>query len=1017
MAKNIKFQLTAISAKDLYASDSNGLSDPYFKIPHKQFGVTDIPGKKNRTKTIKKNLNPVWNHTFDVEFNPQLCKTMNIEVYDYDTLGSDDLIGSATLNIEWMKNRGQDTFEGWIPLNLTVKGQRIQKGSVNIKMVVKYRPENLPTLSQMIIQQPPGQPQAQPYPQQPYPQQMSQPPPGQAPHYQQPPYPSQQMSQPPLGQQPYPPQQGQQPYPPQQMSQPYPPQQGQPPYPPQQSQQPYPPQQMSQSPYPQLSVPPNPQPPMGQQPGQPPNAQQPGQPPIAQPPMGQQPGQPPIEQPPMGQQPGQPPMGQPPMGQPPVQPPPGQPPVQPPNASSVPYSSSPSQPPSGQQPSGQPPSGQPPYGQQPSQPPYGQQPSGQPPYGQQPSQPPSGQPPYGQQPSQPPSAQPPYGQQPSQPPSAQPPYGQQPSQPPSGQPPYGQQPSQPPYGQQPSQPPSTQPPYGQQPSQPPYGQQPYGQPPAQQPYGQPPTAQPPYGQSSTVQQPYGQPQTAQPPYGQPPTAQQPYGQPPYGQQPYGQQPYGQPPSGNPSAQSGAYNSQPPNPYQQAPYQQPPPQGYPPQQYPPHGYPPQQYPPQYPPHYGAAPHYPLPPHYPTGPHVVSVTPPVVPTPVVSMLPPGVIPHRRGDALMPGSWIEVLEPTVMVGLGWDFTGGESFDLDASITGFDVNCNPIESIYFNNKRGLGGSVVHFGDNTTGQGQGDDEIIQVNLERVPMRVHFLAVCINSFKKNSLIRAKSAYIRLYTPSYHIGKYILQRTKDTIGLLLGVFERSMTRNVFYFRVMADPIHGNKVTLSYEDIKTLLGGYSMKAAMAGPRIIHPLPGEPVIEFNKWITLANRFTYIGLGWHIQQGFNYDLDASILCFDRMGTLMEIIFHKNLASFNGAIRHTGDNRTGIGEGDDEVLSIDFARVDPNTFSMVVIINSFKGNSMAQVMDAFIRLFEPQKKIGVHVIKNVPDCIGICFGIFKKDQNGVWHFCAVREIVNGNEAHKSAPDAGALLNKYPLRL
>ena len=374
-------------------------------------------------------------------------------------------------------------------------------------------------------------------------------------------------------------------------------------------------------------------------------------------------------------------------------------------------------------------------------------------------------------------------------------------------------------------------------------------------------------------------------------------------------------------------------------------------------------------------------------------------------------------MPGSWIEVLEPTVMVGLGWDFTGGESFDLDASITGFDVNCNPIESIYFNNKRGLGGSVIHFGDNTTGAGQGDDEIIKVNLQMVPMRVHFLAVCINSFKKNSLIRAKSAYIRLYTPSYHIGKYILQRTKDTIGLLLGVFERSMTRNVFYFRVMADPIHGNKVTLSYDDIKTLLGGYSMKAAMAGPRIIHPLPGEPVIEFNKWITLANRFTYVGLGWHIQQGFNYDLDASILCFDRMGTLMEIIFHKNLASFNGAIKHTGDNRTGIGEGDDEVLSIDFARVDPNTFSMVVVVNSFKGNSMAQVMDAFIRLFEPQKKIGVHVIKNVPDCIGIAFGIFKKDQNGVWHFCAVREIVNGNEAHKSAPDAGYLLNKYPLRL
>ena len=56
MSNNIKFSLTAIEAKDLFASDSNGFSDPYFKIPHHQNGVVDLPGKKNRTKVVKKNL-------------------------------------------------------------------------------------------------------------------------------------------------------------------------------------------------------------------------------------------------------------------------------------------------------------------------------------------------------------------------------------------------------------------------------------------------------------------------------------------------------------------------------------------------------------------------------------------------------------------------------------------------------------------------------------------------------------------------------------------------------------------------------------------------------------------------------------------------------------------------------------------------------------------------------------------------------------------------------------------------
>ena len=195
--------------------------------------------------------------------------------------------------------------------------------------------------------------------------------------------------------------------------------------------------------------------------------------------------------------------------------------------------------------------------------------------------------------------------------------------------------------------------------------------------------------------------------------------------------------------------------------------------------------------------------------------------------------------------------------------------------------------------------------------------------------------------------------------------------------------------MADPIHGNKVTLSYEDIKTLLGTYTMRNLDMVHRVNHPLPGEPVIEFNKWIKLANRFTYIGLGWNIQAGLNYDLDASILSFDRRNTLMEIIFHKNLHSYDGSILHYGDNRTGLGEGDD----------------------------LVNVFNAFIRLYDAQKPIGVHVFKDCPDCIGLCFGIFRKNIDGVWYFTAVREIVQGNESSKSVNDVLYILNSYPLKI
>ena len=203
MSTNIQFSLTAVEARDLLASDSNGKSDPYFKIPHNQYGVLDLPGKKHKSKVIKKNLNPVWNHTYEkIEFNPQMCNKLDIEIWDYDTFGKDDLIGKASINLDWMKTEGQNTFDQWIPLTVTTKDKRtkttqtIQKGSVHVQIKVLYRPQNIPT-QQAVGQQPMYQyPNQQPM----YPSQQGQPMPGQPPMGQ--PLPGQPQVQPPPGQPP-----------------------------------------------------------------------------------------------------------------------------------------------------------------------------------------------------------------------------------------------------------------------------------------------------------------------------------------------------------------------------------------------------------------------------------------------------------------------------------------------------------------------------------------------------------------------------------------------------------------------------------------------------------------------------------------------------------------------------------------------------------------------------------------------------------------------------------------------
>ena len=77
-------------------------------------------------------------------------------------------------------------------------------------------------------------------------------------------------------------------------------------------------------------------------------------------------------------------------------------------------------------------------------------------------------------------------------------------------------------------------------------------------------------------------------------------------------------------------------------------------------------------------------------------------------------------------------VVVGLGWDArsTTGAAFDLDASAIGAGSNKKVLSDqhfIFFNNLRSPDGSIEHKGDNTDGEGEGDDEQIDVNLAAVP--------------------------------------------------------------------------------------------------------------------------------------------------------------------------------------------------------------------------------------------------------------------------------------------------
>ncbi len=109
-------------------------------------------------------------------------------------------------------------------------------------------------------------------------------------------------------------------------------------------------------------------------------------------------------------------------------------------------------------------------------------------------------------------------------------------------------------------------------------------------------------------------------------------------------------------------------------------------------------------------------------------------------------------------------------------------------------------------------------------------------------------------------------------------------------------------------------------------------------------------------------VGLGWdeRVTTGFEFDLDASALMLGEDGRVLSdlhFVFYNNLISPDGSVEHTGDNRDGQGDGDDEIVKVDLAQV-PSQCTRIVFPVSIhdaqaRRQNFGQVANAFIRIVD----------------------------------------------------------------
>ena len=129
--------------------------------------------------------------------------------------------------------------------------------------------------------------------------------------------------------------------------------------------------------------------------------------------------------------------------------------------------------------------------------------------------------------------------------------------------------------------------------------------------------------------------------------------------------------------------------------------------------------------------------------------------------------------------------------------------------------------------------------------------------------------------------------------------------------------------------------------------------------------------------------------------DLDASAIMFDSSGKDVDTVYYGRLLSHDGSVQHSGDNLTGEGDGDDEVITVNLRSVSANIKTIVFVITSYSGQKFNEVKNVFARVSDGvsgQETVRYNLAES-SDATGLVIAKLTRADNG-WDFTAIGEFV-----------------------
>lgn len=355
---------------------------------------------------------------------------------------------------------------------------------------------------------------------------------------------------------------------------------------------------------------------------------------------------------------------------------------------------------------------------------------------------------------------------------------------------------------------------------------------------------------------------------------------------------------------------------------------------------------------------------------------------------------------------------IGVSWDRMGN-AIDLDLQAVIVDNKGAIIDAVYYNNLKALK-SITHSGDEQTGDKAGLDEVVWVSLQKLPEQVKLIIFVVAAFSGGSLRDANNGALHVLEEKLdnEVARYGLEQTDAAVDAV--AMMRRADDGTWSLRIIEEPAREGRHFIDI--LEPVLGNLIRAEIPSAPRrmkVAFAMEKGSVVDLPE--TNAIGHIAAGLGWDVSPsaGGDVDLDVSAVIFSADSQPLGSVFFGQIEGFG--LQHSGDNLTGEGDGDDEVIQADLMHVPAEAQQIFFVVNVYtNGVTFDKVSNAYCRILDSSgDEMARYVLREGRGERGLIIARLFREPGigggGRWGFQALGKFCRGQTWKDSVPEMAKL--------